>query len=529
MMFLANGRRVVGQVLYLLYTVRMKIPKGFQVVIFMLGAVIVLPRLFAQPAGRQNAVFPSLDVDSHAGELARRAENGVYTWRDLTDIALWASGAERSSRNRGGASYRDIVIAAAEELLASPDLPRDAQMRGDYVLGFAHRKFLKGYVETQTRLDEIIDTGRYNCVSSAVLYAILAAAADLDVRGVMTRDHAFITVDTGTNVVDVETTNPYGFDPGSRREFHDAFGKLTGFAYVPSRNYQDRANISLLELCSLILSNRIADLEKRNRYAEAVPLAVNRAALLAGRKDPVSSPFFQDGEKDLLDRLLNYGASLVNGGRETDALVWAGYAGSRYPGGKAGEKRWREFTFTALNNLTVRLVRAGKTADARAALDRYGAGLGPSDYNKLDSQLLDAELLAMANGLGKTAEAAGILAAIDRAAHDSRLPAARITELRNFVIIGEGNRLAKTQAGGAAAIAYTEEAIAHYGRNVHLDEALKAHRQNRIADLHNRFARLFNSKNYKDALSHIGKALEEFPDNRQLQQDLNLAEQALRR
>jgi tetratricopeptide (TPR) repeat protein len=509
----------------------MKIPKEFRLVIFifMLGAAIVLPRLFAQPAGRQNAAFPSLEVDPRAGELIVRARDGVYTWQDLTDIALWASGAEQSARNQKGTPYRDIVIAAAEELIASPELPQDRRRRGDYVLGFTHKKFLKGYLENQTRLDEIIDTGRYNCVSSAVLYAIFAVAADLDVRGVMTKDHAFVTVDTGTEVVDVETTNPYGFDPGSRREFHDAFGKLTGFAYVPSRNYQDRAAISLLELCSLILSNRIADLERRNRYDEAVPLAVNRAALLANRKDPVSSPFFQDGEKDLLDRLLNYGASLLNGGRETDALAWAEYAGSRYPGGAAGKKRWLEFTVTALHNLTVRLVKAGKTADARAALEHYGASLDPAAYDTLDSQLLDAELLIMANGLGKTAEAAGILAAIDKAARDSRLPASRVTELRNFVIIGEGNRLAKTREGWAAAIAYMEEAIARYGRNAHLDEALKAHRQNRIADLHNRFARLFNGKNYQDALTHIIKALEEFPDNRQLQQDHNLAQQALRR
>jgi tetratricopeptide (TPR) repeat protein len=506
----------------------MKIPKELCVVILLCTAV-ALPRLFAQSAARQNAAFPSLEVDPRIEEFVRRARNGVYTWQDLTDIALWASGAERSARNQGAAPYREIVIAAAEELRASPELPRDKRARGEYVLGFTHKKFLKRYVENQTRLDEIIDTGRYNCVSSAVLYAILAAAVDLDVRGVMTRDHAFATVDTGTEIIDVETTNPYGFDPGSRREFHDAFGKLTGFAYVPSRNYRDRAAISLLELCSLILSNRIADLEKRNRYAEAVPLAVNRAALLANRRNPVSSPFFQDGEQDLLDRLLNYGASLLNGGRETDALAWAEYAGFRHPGGAAGEKRWQEFTFSALNNYIVRLIRAGKTADAHAALDRYGASLGPADYDKLDSQLLDVELLDMVNGLGKTANAAEVLAAIDRAVRDSRLPAARVTELRNFVIIAEGNRLAKTQAGAPAAITFMEEVIAKYGRNSHLDEALEAYRRSRIADLHNRFAHLFNGKNYEEARNHVKKALEEFPGNRQLQQDLNLAEQALRR
>jgi tetratricopeptide (TPR) repeat protein len=497
--------------------------------IFALCTAAAFPQLFAQSSVRQGTAFPGLEADPLAREFARRSQNGAYTWQDLIDIGLWASGAGQAARNQRGVSYRDAIAAAAEELRASPELPQDKRARGEYVLDFTHKKFLKGYAETQTRLDEIVSTGRYNCVSSAVLYAILAAAADLDVRGVMTRDHAFATVSAGTETFDVETTNPYGFDPGSRREFHDAFGKLTGFAYVPARNYRDRAAISLLELCSLILSNRIADLEKRNRYSEAVPLAVNRAALLANRRDPVSSPFFQDGEKDLLDRLFNYGASLLNGGRETDALAWADYAGARYPGGTAGGKRWQEFRFAALNNYLVRLMRGGKTADARAALDRYGASLDPPHYSQLDSQILDAELLAMANGLGKNRNAEELLDAIDKAARDSRLPAARAAELRNFVVINEGNRLAQTPAGAPAAIAFTEAAIARYGRSTQLDGALSVHRRNRIADLHNRFARLFNGKNYEEARNHIRRALEEFPENRQLRQDLDLAEQALKR
>lgn len=511
----------------------MKTLNGFHFVFFVYAAVSMLwisaPQISAQAAPRQNAAFPSLEIDPQATEIVRRAQNSTHTWQDLTDIALWASGAEQPAQNQKATSYRDTIIAAAEELLGSPELPQDSRARGEYVLDFIHKKFLKRYSGNQTRLDEIINAGRYNCVSSAVLYAILAEAAGLDVRGVMTKDHAFATVNTGTEIIDVETTNPYGFDPGTRREFHDDFGKLTGFAYVPARNYRDRADISLLELCSLILSNRITDLGKRGRYAEAVPLAVNRAAMLANRPESVSSPFFQDGEQDLLDLIFDYGVSLLNGRRETDALAWAEYARPLHPGGDAGEKRWREFTLAAVNNYIVRLIKADNIADARAALDRYATVLAPADYDKLDIQTLEAELLDMVKSLNKTKNAEEILAAIDEAARDSRLPAARITELRNFVIISEGNRLAKMREGNITAIAFTEEAIAKYGRNSQLDRALGAHQQNRIADLHNRFASLFNGRNYAEARDHIEKALEEFPENRQLRQDMSAVEQALRR
>ncbi|GHV87752.1 hypothetical protein AGMMS50267_01120 [Spirochaetia bacterium] len=507
--------------------------------------------MYAQSAGRQTAaqapVFPALDADPLARDLALRARNGAYTWQDLADIALWASGApeyppvSRNQKNPGPVrSYKEIIVTAAAELRDSPDLPADLRNRGEYVLTFMYEKFMKAYSLNQTRLDEIFTTGRYNCVSSAVLYTILATAVGLDVRGVMTRDHAFATVNTGTESIDVETTNRYGFDPGSRREFHDNFGTATGFAYVPARNYRDRVSISPLELASLIISNRIAELETRNRYGEAVPLAVNRAALLANRQDPVSSPFFADGEQDLLDRLFNYGSSLLKAGKETDALAWVETAAAQYPGktptgAPVGvrapdimDPRWPEFTYAALNNYFIKLIRASRFAEARDTLNRYASWLSAANSHTLDTLILDAELLRRVNALGKTEDAETLLLAIDDVRREALLPANRTEELRNFVILKEGEQLAARQ-GPLAAIAYTEAAITRYGQNTQLDQALRVHRQNRVAELHNSFATLFNSRDYEAAREHVQNALEAFPGNRQLQSDLSTVEQTLRR
>jgi tetratricopeptide (TPR) repeat protein len=522
-------------------------PAGSRFIILIVTLLIILPcghaaRLFAQSSrpAAQISAFPTLEADPLARELALRAWNGTYTWQDLTDIALWASGAQeyppvpRNQKNPGPVrSYKEIIAAAAEELRNSPDLPVDLRDRGEYVLTFLYGKFMKAYSLNQTRLDEIFTTGRYNCVSSAVLYTILATAAGLDVRGVMTRDHAFATVNTGPESIDVETTNRYGFDPGSRREFHDNFGTVTGFAYVPARNYRDRVSISPLELVSLIMSNRIAELEARNRYSEAVPLAVNRAALLANRRDPVASPFFADGEKELLDRLLNYGTTLLKAGKETDALAWVEAASARYPGGTgtiagpAVDPRWLEFAYAALNNYTLKLIRAGRFTEAREALARYTSRVSAANSRALDAMILDAELIQRVNALGKTEDAETLLLVIDEVRRNGILPANRTEELRNFVILKEGERLA-AQEGSLAAMAYTEAAITRYGRNTQLDQGLRVHRQNRLADLHNRFALLFNSRDYEAAREHILGALTEFPDNNKLQSDLSTVDQALR-
>ncbi|MDR2738959.1 MAG: hypothetical protein LBB68_03900 [Treponema sp.] len=467
----------------------------------------------------QTVQFPALDPDPQALGFARR---GNYSWQDIGEIALWAStiGIQGASN---GTAQAELIRNTAMELLSKPDLSADAKERGELILTFVHQRFLKGYVENQTRLDEIFRTGRYNCVSSAVLYAIFAAAAGLDVSGVMTKDHAFVTVNTGAELIDVETTNPMGFDPGNRREFHDRFGTLTGYAYVPARNYRDRTPISQLELVSLILTNRISELERQNRFSEAVPLAINRAALLKDRRNPVSSPFFTDPQRDLIDRLLNYGSSLIKSGQEAPALQWAALADGQYP----GDERWQEFIYTALNNLLVKLVRSQRIADARDALDTHAAILRRDNFNRLEAMVLDVELVQRSAAVRTAEEAQALLQAIDTARNNGIINESRIRELRNFIILNEGERLSSSE-GFPAAISYINAAIAGYGRDSQLENAVRIYRNNRLAELHNAFADLYNSGDYERAARFIRAALEEFPGNRNLTQDLNLVEKALR-
>ncbi|MDR3123854.1 MAG: hypothetical protein LBU16_08775 [Treponema sp.] len=491
-----------------------------RIALAVLAALTLSVPAFTPRLSAQALQFPTLDPDPKALEYAGR---DAYSWQDLGDIALWASvtGARAASN---GAPDSALISDAVAELLAMPDLGEDPKIRGESVLTFIHQRFLKGYEENQTRLDEIFRTGRYNCVSSAALYTVFAVAAGLDVRGVMTKDHAFVTVNTGAEFIDVETTNRMGFDPGNRKEFHDGFGKLTGYAYVPARNYRDRADISQLELIALILSNRIAELERRNRFSDAVPLAVNRAALLEGRRNPASSPFFTDPRQDLTERLLNYGSSLMKAGQEEEALRWAAQASGRYP----DDERWQEFIYAALNNLVVKHIRGRRLAEARAALAAHAAALSADNAKRLEATVLDAELTQRAADARGAEEAETLLLSIDDVRSKGLLAERRAGELRNFVILKEGERLSSAE-GSPAAISYIEAALAKYGRDSQLESAVRVYRSNRIAELHNAFANLYNQGDYDGAARFIRAALEEFPGNRNLTQDLNLAERALRR
>ncbi|MDR3343021.1 MAG: hypothetical protein LBT14_09615 [Treponema sp.] len=490
-----------------------------KVVVLLIEALCVAAGLEAQTA----IPFPKLEADSQAYTYAQMEPVDGYSWQQLVELSLWASGAGASAPGSRQPSFAGILREAVEELRMSPGLPLYPQEKGAYVLAFMHKKFLKSYSERQTRIDTILSAGTYNCVSSAVLYMIFAVSIGLDVQGVMTRDHAFVTINTGSLSIDVETTNPYGFDPGNRREFHDNFGALTGFVYVPARNYRDRTSISQLELVSLILTNRISSLEARNRFNEAVPLALNRVALLSQRRNPVASPLFPDPQKDLTAHLRNFGTSLANAGKEQDALRWALLVETRYP-----DEDWQDFIYTLMNNLLVKLLQAQQVSEAWNLLNANASRLSPGNVTTFSLMILDTELVQRTAGIRTTSDVEAVLAILSDAKTVSILPAGRTMELRTFVLL-KGGELLAAEEGWFAAINFIETAITRYGSNVQLESRLQAFRTNRVAQLHNAFVNLFNRRNYEGAHQFILEALEEFPGNRHLATDLELVEKVIKK
>ncbi|MDR1655550.1 MAG: hypothetical protein LBR96_06075 [Treponema sp.] len=462
--------------------------------------------------------FPLLEADPKAAEYGRQ---GNYGWEDYGEIGLWASvTGEAAASGSMDANLRRIKDAAAE-LLASADLPSAEKDRAEYVLRWMHGRFLKNYSALQTRIDILLGRGNYNCVSSAVLYLTFASAAGLEVRGVMTKDHAFVKVMAENEWIDVETTNPYGFDPGNRKEFHDQFGKSTGFAYVPARNYRDRAEISPLELLSLIIHNRIADLESKNRYAEAIPLAISRANLLRERKETASSPIFADPDDDMMDRIFNYGAYLMKQGKEDIALAWAKTAEAVFP----NQARWQEFTDAAANNLIIKLCKSGKFAEAHRIFGENRDRIGPEKQKAISGMIYDAELSDRSRKIRQASEEPELLSAIDSAEKDGFLQPERAGELRTFVI-GKTAGFLSAKRDWLAGIDYLEKALRSYGPNRDLEANLAVLRGNRVSDIHNAFAGAFNKGRLDEAARILESALAEFPDNRQLLQDKNIMEQA---
>jgi len=462
----------------------------------------------------QNA-FPRIEPDSKALDYYRLGKKSGYSWQELAEISLWSSG-------DASLSGMEKIKATVNALSAAVDPAASGREKAEFILNYIHKNVLKSYSLYQTRLDTMLSNGRFNCVSSAVLYIILCKSAGIDTSGVMTKDHAFAMVHINGQDIDVETTNSFGFDPGNRKEFHDSSGKITGFAYVPPQNYRDRQTINQIELISLILNNRVSELERSNNFAASVPLAIDRAALLLGDSYILTSEIspseflFIDPRKDLMDRLLNYGASLLKSNKEEECIRWAVFASSMY----RDNNRWQELFMAAVNNRISRFIKERKISDARNFLENQKTHITDVNYAQLDALIIDADILNRANNFKTAAEGDEIIADIEQARRNGRLNEKRAVELLIYTI----QKIAITLSAAPlrdwrAAINYLENAISKYGANRDLEQSLRTYKNNLAADYHNRFAAEWNKKNFDEAERILNEGLDEFPNDRQLLSD----------
>jgi tetratricopeptide (TPR) repeat protein len=339
---------------------------------------------------------------------------------------------------------------------------------GEAILALAHDRFFRQYVEAESRLDAAVLDGRYNCVSSSALYMILAIAAGLEVGGVITQDHSFCVILAGDRTIDVETTNPFGFNPGSKKEFHDSFGRVTGYSYVPPSDYRRRENVDGRHLVALILWNRATLLERSGQWAQAVPLAVDAYAF---------SPT-EGSRRQLEDRLYNNAGALLN------------------------EKRWHE---------------------ALPFLERAIALYAPAP--RLDGLVKQARLAILADELELMAPVAGI-AAISEAWDQGLVDRRHRDELLAYAY----GRLAEDErvlGGWMAAWGVLQQGMAAAPQSSQLARMAETARKNWTYEVHNQFAALYNARNFQAALAVIEEALAVLPGERLFINDAAAARKAL--
>jgi len=219
---------------------------------------------------KSNAV--SFGVTADERRAFERARAGRLDAAAFADVALLASGVLDETKRK---QYLERIEAIGEKAKLAVASARDPKERAEALLRWLHREALKkGYRRTQTDLSVLLDKQTFNCVSSAVLYNIIALKLGMDVRAIEVPDHAFSVVYQGTSHMDVETTTPQGFNP-SRDQIKN-FEKLTGFRYIADHHRHLRREVTEAGLAALIYYNRGVELSAAKRHHEAL-LAYFRA------------------------------------------------------------------------------------------------------------------------------------------------------------------------------------------------------------------------------------------------------------
>jgi hypothetical protein len=242
---------------------------------------------------------PALSEDED--RLFQEARAGKFDRCSFSEACLIAGGVAAPADRKKYLDRLDAIEAAARKAAAgSQSVAED----GARLLRFLHAgPMAKGYKEEQSDLHVLLDTGTFNCVSSAVLYTVMGQRLGIDVRAVQLPRHVFSVLVTRDRRIDVETTNARGFDPDPLRRDGPARA---------DRPHDSRREVGPSGLAGMVAFNHGVGLIEKKRFPEAV-----RANVFALGLDPESPGAAQN----LMAALGRWVADLARDGKFEKAMA----------------------------------------------------------------------------------------------------------------------------------------------------------------------------------------------------------------
>jgi len=200
----------------------------------------------------------------------------------LMALAILASGDRRDAGSYR--AFQESVQRFVAQVRPSVDQARDDWHRGYELHRAMHRGFfrsqgsgLENYDFNQSRVTRIFDSSRYNCISSAMLFAVLARNFGMRVQGVSTLTHALAQLALADGkILEIETTTDTGFDHiHDERFYREAAAQWSssrGLPPVTFEQYQRRRILEPYQLMALGMINQAA-VESGETQARLVELS----------------------------------------------------------------------------------------------------------------------------------------------------------------------------------------------------------------------------------------------------------------
>lgn len=312
----------------------------------------------------------NLAVSDDEKAMFAKAKAGRLTPEEFAEAALLASGVIDEGKRR---KYLKRLDALEQQARAAVAKARTPAAKGEALLKWLHSgPMSKGYVAQQTDLSMILDTGTFNCVSSAALYNALALRLGLDVRAIEVPDHAFSILYDGTRHMDVETTNASGFNPARDKAAIAKFEHMTGFRYIPDAHRDQRREVDEAGLAAIIYYNYGVSLADAKRYHEALVSNFRAMSL---------DPEFGSAVKNALAVLANWAVELSDDGKFQEALQVVATGLALAPKDAAlinnHSAVWSQWALSAVD--------AGKPGEALAILERAAVAVPGGGFQRMKS------------------------------------------------------------------------------------------------------------------------------------------------
>jgi len=209
-----------------------------------------------------------ITISDDERSLYQDAADGKLDDWSFAEAALVSSGVDDADKRRKLLEKIDELTAGAKAALGDE---ASSYARAEGLLKWLHENAMSvGYEENQTDLATVLETGRFNCVSSATLYNIVGRRLGLDLRAIEVPDHAFSILYVGSKHADVETTNALGFNPARDPRILQRFKEQTGFRYIPDRHADKRREVSDRGLLALTCYNHGVFHMLEKNYPEAL-------------------------------------------------------------------------------------------------------------------------------------------------------------------------------------------------------------------------------------------------------------------
>ncbi|MBN2295497.1 MAG: hypothetical protein JXM70_23915 [Pirellulales bacterium] len=216
-------------------------------------------------------------------QLFADAADGSLDKHSLLAAALIASGVDDPEMV---CSYENQVAVLADRLRRSGTVKGSPQEQVQAIFEFMHREMLYGgYRLDATDMTTVLREGRFNCVSSSVLFCCLCSRFGIKAEGLEIPGHAMTRVELPDGELRIEATCPQWFrlidDPQRREELirrtvgrqaaKDSIGAARLDRKTPIAGKKDGfRSVSGVELVATIYYNRGVDLLASRQFAQAM-------------------------------------------------------------------------------------------------------------------------------------------------------------------------------------------------------------------------------------------------------------------